>query len=123
MLPDKGKPVVLIVDDTPDNIILVHEILKDEYRVIVATDGAKALLAAQRMRPDIILLDVMMPVMDGYETCRRLKGNKNLRDIPILFLTAKSAEEDEKKGLALGAVDYIIKPVSPPILKARIKNT
>ena len=122
MLPDKGKPVVLIVDDTPDNIILVHEILKDEYRVIVATDGAKALLAAQRMRPDIILLDVMMPVMDGYETCRRLKGNKNLRHIPILFLTAKSAEEDEKKGLALGAVDYIIKPVSPPILKARIKT-
>ena len=122
MPQDRGKAVIMIVDDTQDNIALVHEILKDEYRVIAATDGAKALVAAGRTRPDLILLDVMMPVMDGYETCRRLKGNKSLRDIPILFLTAKSAVEDEEKGLALGAVDYIVKPVSPPILKARVKS-
>ena len=101
MPQDRGKAVIMIVDDTQDNIALVHEILKDEYRVIAATDGAKALVAAGRTRPDLILLDVMMPVMDGYETCRRLKGNKSLRDIPILFLTAKSAVEDEV-GLAWG---------------------
>lgn len=122
MLPDREKPVVLVVDDTPGNIILLNEILKDEYKIKIATNGEKALEAALKTPPDIILMDVMMPVMDGYEACLRLKENERLRNIPILFLTAKSDEEDEKRGFALGAADYIIKPVSPPILAARMKT-
>ncbi len=122
MLQEREKPVVLIVDDTPDNITLFNEILKNEYQVKVATNGERALEIALNARPDIILLDVMMPVMDGYETCRRLKQDVQLSDIPILFLTARSNEEDEKKGFMVGAADYIIKPVSPAILTARIKT-
>jgi len=122
MLPDKGKPVVLVVDDTLDNIILANEILKNEYRIRAAINGEIALEVAQKSPPDIILMDVMMPVMNGYETCRRLKENETTKNIPILFLTAKADEEDESKGLSLGAADYIVKPVSPPILAARIKT-
>lgn len=122
MLPDREKPVVLVVDDTLDNITLLNEILKDEYKVKVATNGEKALEVARNTLPDIILMDVMMPVMNGYEACRRLKENEKLRDIPVLFLTARSDEEDEKKGFTLGAADYIVKPVSPPILTARMKT-
>lgn len=122
MLQEREKPVVLIVDDTLDNITLVNEVLKNEYRVKVATNGEKALEIALNTRPDIILLDVVMPIMDGYETCRRLKQDSRLSDIPILFLTARSDEEDEKKGFMLGAADYISKPVSPVILTARIKT-
>lgn len=116
------KPSVLVVDDTLDNFILIHEILKEEYRVRVATNGAKALEAAKHAAPDIILMDIMMPVMNGYEACSRLKEDKALRDIPVLFLTAKSDVADEQKGFALGGADYIVKPVTPPILLARIKT-
>ena len=122
MLSGEQKSVVLVVDDTWDNILLLNEILKNEYRVRAATDGAKALEAAKYAPPDIILMDVMMPVMDGYETCRRMKEDEALRDIPILFLTAKSDEADERMGFALGAADYIVKPVSPAVLAARIKT-
>jgi len=116
-----AKQVVLIVDDTPDNITLLSALLKDNYRIKIATNGIKALhIAATSPAPDLILLDVMMPEMDGYETCRRLKENPMTADIPVIFLTAKSQVSDEEMGLKLGAVDYISKPISPPIVLARV---
>lgn len=122
-MADQGhKPSVLVVDDTLDNLILINEILKDEYRVRVATNGLKALEAARYAPPDIILMDIMMPAMNGYEACRRLKEDEALRDIPVLFLTAKSDVADEQRGFALGGADYIVKPVTPPILLARVKT-
>ena len=117
------KPTVLVVDDAPDTLTLIAGLLKDAYRVKVSTDGEGAIrVATSGTPPDIILLDVMMPVMDGYEACRRLKESAATKDIPIIFLTAMSDIEDEVRGFSLGAVDYITKPISPPILKARIKN-
>lgn len=116
-----AKQVVLIVDDTPDNITLLSALLKDKYKIKIATNGLKALhIASIDPSPDLILLDVMMPEMDGYETCRRLKDNPQTNQIPIIFLTAKSQVSDEEMGLKLGAVDYISKPVSPPIVLARV---
>lgn len=118
--PD-AKQVILIVDDTPDNITLLSALLKDKYKIKIATNGLKALhIASLDPSPDLILLDVMMPEMDGYETCRRLKDNPQTHQIPIIFLTAKSQVSDEEMGLKLGAVDYISKPVSPPIVLARV---
>ncbi|TAN52824.1 MAG: two-component system response regulator [Methylococcaceae bacterium] len=117
------KPTVLVVDDTPDNLILMHDLLKDVYRVKAANSGASALeLIRTGALPDIILLDIMMPDMDGYEVCRILQQNPDTRDIPIIFLTAKIGVEDEIRGLELGAVDYITKPISPPIVLLRIKT-
>ncbi|MBK6636469.1 MAG: two-component system response regulator [Rhodocyclaceae bacterium] len=117
------KHTVLVVDDTPDNLSLMSGLLKDDYKVKVANGGEKALKIAQSDNPpDLILLDIMMPGMDGYEVCQRLKGDPATRDIPVIFLTAKVEVEDEKKGLELGAVDYLTKPVSPPIVMARVKN-
>jgi len=116
------KATVLVVDDTPDNLSLMSGLLKDDYKVKVANGGEKALKIAQsESPPDLILLDIMMPGMDGYEVCQHLKSNPATRDIPIIFLTAKAEVEDEKKGLEMGAVDYITKPVSPPIVMARVK--
>ena len=115
------KATVLVVDDTPDNLSLMSGLLKDDYKVKVANGGEKALKIAQSDNPpDLILLDIMMPGMDGYEVCQHLKSNPATRDIPVIFLTAKAEVEDEKKGLELGAVDYITKPVSPPIVMARV---
>jgi putative two-component system response regulator len=117
------KPTVLVVDDTPDNLSLMSGLLKDDYKVKVANNGEKALkIAASDAPPDLILLDIMMPGMDGYEVCQFLKRNPATRDIPVIFLTAKVEVEDERKGLELGAVDYLTKPVSPPIVMARVKN-
>lgn len=117
------KPTVLVVDDTPDNLTLVSNLLRGDYRVRVAINGEKALkIAFSETPPDLILLDVMMPVMDGYEVCQQLRANSRTAHIPIIFLTAKSEVEDERKGLALGASDYITKPISPPILEARVKT-
>lgn len=113
---------VLIVDDTEENIDIVVDVLGDEYEVSVAMDGESALESVEIEIPDIILLDVMMPGMDGYEVCRRLKENPDTKDIPIIFLTAKSEVDDETKGLEIGAVDYITKPISVPILLARLKT-
>ena len=117
------KPTILVVDDTPDNLTLVSNLLKRDYRVRVAISGEKALKIAQSENPpDLILLDVMMPVMDGYEVCQQLRNNALTAHIPIIFLTAKSEVEDERNGLSLGASDYITKPISPPILEARVKT-
>ncbi|MRR51342.1 MAG: two-component system response regulator [Rhodocyclaceae bacterium] len=116
------KATVLVVDDTPDNLTLMSGLLKDDYKVKVAINGEKALkVATAENPPDLILLDIMMPGMDGYEVCQVLKADPKTRDIPVIFLTAKAEVEDEKKGLDLGAVDYITKPISPPIVLARVK--
>ena len=117
------KATILVVDDTPDNLILMNSLLKEDYKVKIANDGEKALrIAMSESPPDLILLDIMMPVMDGYEVCQRLKRDPKTTNIPVIFLTAKAEVEDEKKGLELGAVDYITKPISPPIVMARVKN-
>lgn len=116
------RPVILVVDDTPDNISLLSGLLKEQYKVKVATNGEKALQVAKAAPPDLILLDIMMPVMDGYETCRRLKEDEKLRDVPVIFLTAKEEVEEENLGFDLGAVDYITKPISSPILLSRVKT-
>ncbi|MCC2972373.1 two-component system response regulator [Massilia sp. IC2-476] len=117
------RPTILIVDDTPDNIMLLSRLLKDKYNTKVATNGSTALqVAAATPDLDLILLDVMMPGMDGYETCRQLKANPATTDIPVIFLTAKNQIEDEAMGLSVGAVDYLGKPISPPILFARVST-
>lgn len=122
-IPDiSGKPTIMVVDDTPDNLALMNVLLRDHYNVRVANSGERALKLAESNPPDLILLDVMMPGMNGYEVCQRLKAAVATRDIPVIFLTAKAEMEDEKKGLELGAVDYITKPVSPPIVMARVKT-
>jgi len=117
------KQTVLIVDDVPENIDVLNGILHGDYKIKVALNGAKALaIAASEQPPDLILLDIMMPEMDGYEVCRRLKGDYTTRKIPVIFVTAKGEIEDETKGFELGAVDYITKPVSPPIVRARVRT-
>src|SRR5574340_562131 len=116
-----GKRTVLVVDDTADNLSLMTSLLRDAYRVKVATSGARALaIASSDDPPDLILLDVMMPEMDGYEVCRRLKSSPATREIPVIFLTARSESEDEKAGFDCGAEDYVTKPVSQPIVLARV---
>ncbi len=112
---------VLIVDDTAENLTVLNALLRGLYKVRVATGGAQTLALVERSPPDLILLDIMMPVMDGYEVCRQLKANPATADIPVIFLTARVTEEDEQKGFDLGAVDYITKPISPPIVLARVK--
>lgn len=117
------RSTLLVVDDTPDNLTLIADILKSKYRVKIANNGIKALdIMQSEPPPDLILLDIIMPQMDGYEVCQRLKADPKTQDVPIIFLTAKSDIEDERKGLELGAVDYITKPVSPPILLARVNT-
>jgi len=117
-----SKPKILIADDVPANIRILWEIIKDDYEVSVTTSGAEAVeIARSESPPDLILLDIMMPEIDGYEVCRILKADENTRSIPIIFITAMTREEDETKGLDLGAVDYITKPFRPAIVKARIR--
>jgi response regulator RpfG family c-di-GMP phosphodiesterase len=117
------KATILIVDDDADNLTLMSGLLKDKYKVKVANSGIRALKIAQSgTPPDLILLDIMMPEMNGYEVCQDLKYDPSSSDIPVIFLTAKSTVEDEKRGLEMGALDYITKPISPPILLARVKN-
>jgi putative two-component system response regulator len=114
---------VLVVDDTTDNVTLLSGLLKGTYRVRAARSGAAALKLVHQPGaelPDLILLDVMMPDMDGYEVCRHLKAHDATRDIPVIFLTALTAQDDETRGLALGAVDYITKPINPAVLQARV---
>jgi putative two-component system response regulator len=122
MVSDSQRAVVLIVDDTADNITLLTYLLGNQYKNKVATNGQKALQIAFKEPPDLILLDIMMPGMDGYAVCRELKANPLTKDVPVIFLTARSQEDDEARGFELGAVDYITKPISPPILMARVQT-
>lgn len=119
-----NKKIILVIDDTPDNLFLVTNLLKDLYTVKVANSGEKALqfLNETLIAPDLILLDIMMPVLNGYDVLKKIKENPKLQNIPVVFLTAKSSVEDEKLGFDLGANDYITKPISPPILLARVKT-
>ncbi len=117
------KPTILVVDDTPQNLSVMNDLLQDDYIVKVAPGGARALKVARaETPPDLILLDIMMPEMDGYEVCRQLKDDARTQHIPVIFLTAKAEQDDERQGFALGAVDYITKPISPPIVLARVKT-
>ena len=113
---------ILVVDDTPDNIAVLSGILSDQYRVLAATSGEKALRMARDKMPNLILLDVMMPDMDGYEVCRRLKADPDTRGIPVIFVTAMNEMEDETRGLSEGAVDYITKPIRPPVVLQRVRT-
>ncbi len=113
---------VLIVDDVPTNIQVLAEALRQEYRVKVATNGTDALTIARQTQPDLILLDVMMPGMDGFEVCRLLKADSVTNGIPVIFVTAKDELADEEHGLNLGAADYITKPFHLPIVRARVRN-
>ncbi len=117
-----APPKILIVDDERFNINVLTELLKPSYKIMAAINGTQALKAVASNPPDLILLDVMMPDMDGYEVCRRLKADESTRDIPVIFVTAMGQESDETKGLELGAADYLTKPISPAILEARVKT-
>ena len=115
------KQTILVVDDTPANIDLIKGILQGSYKIKAATSGEKALkIAAKSPGPDLILLDVMMPEMDGYQTCERLKGDPAIAAIPVLFVTGHADEAERAKGLALGALDFITKPVAPEQLLASV---
>jgi len=121
--PETKTFTVLVVDDTAANLMLMNDLLQPFYTVKVASSGARALkIANSSSPPDLVLLDIMMPEMDGYEVCRQLKANAATREIPVIFLTAKAETSDEQMGFELGAVDYITKPISPPIVLARVKT-
>jgi phosphoserine phosphatase RsbU/P len=117
------QKLILVVDDTPTNLGVISGALKDSYRTKVATSGKKALeIASGPEKPDLILLDVMMPEMDGYEVCRRLKADSETREIPVIFLTGQTKDEDETRGFEVGAVDYVHKPFSAAVVKARVQS-
>jgi len=119
--PPDRRPRILIVDDTPDHVVALHGLLKSRYRTQVANAGPRALeLAADG--PDMILLDILLPELDGYEVCRRLKSNPATAAIPVIFLTSRTDPEDEQRGLQVGAVDYISKPFSAAVVLARIQT-
>lgn len=127
-LPEVDEPALderaslLVVDDTPANLSLMAGLLHQSYRVRLANSGARALELARRDPPDLILLDVMMPEMDGYAVCRQLKLDERTRDVPVIFVTAMSQADDETRGFEVGAVDFIHKPISPPIVQARVRT-
>ncbi len=116
------QQTILIVDDAPANIEVLSAAIGDSYEILFATDGREAIRLAFEVIPDLILLDVLMPGMGGYDVCRSLKNNPALRDIPVIFITALDQEDQETKGLELGAVDYITKPFYPAIVRLRVKN-
>ncbi|WP_332852157.1 response regulator [Duganella sp. S19_KUP01_CR8] len=117
------KPVILVVDDTPDNLMLMANLLKDSYTVKAANNGEKALrITRDQPPPDLILLDIMMPGMTGHEVAQLLQADPATRDIPIIFLTAMASSDDETRGLEMGAADYITKPISPPVVLARVRT-
>lgn len=116
------RPQLLLVDDEATNLQVLRHILQDDYRLLFAKDGQKALEMATREQPELILLDVMMPGMTGYEVCTRIKAEPALQDIPVIFVTALADIDDEARGFEVGAVDYITKPVSPAIVRARVRT-
>ncbi len=117
-----SKAKLLIVDDTPENLRVLSELLRGDYHLQVATSGERALQLIAKSLPDVVLLDVMMPEMDGYEVCSRIKSHPEWRQCVVIFVTALSSEEDEQRGLSLGAVDYVTKPFRPALIKARLHN-
>jgi putative two-component system response regulator len=114
------KPVVLAVDDTPENLDVVKGLLSEQYVVKAAINGMMALKIAEKQPPDLILLDIRMPKMDGYEVCRKLKANEATADIPVIFLTGESDAASEASALEVGAMGYITKPIDPDALLAKI---
>jgi len=116
------RPRILVVDDQPTNIQTLYQVLKGEYDVAMATDGQQAIALCQRRPPDLVLLDVVMPGIDGFEVCKRLKADSATRDVPVIFVTARDSTEDETQGLEVGAVDFITKPVNPPVVRARVRT-
>ncbi len=122
MINEAIKKRLLLVDDEPVNLRVLKQVLEDEYRLVFARDGQSALKIAEEQLPDLILLDVMMPGMTGFEVCEKLKESPATCGIPVIFVTALKDSVDEAKGLAVGAVDYISKPISPPVVKARVKT-
>ena len=121
-MSDLSQCSLLIVDDTPANIDILVETLGETYEICVATDGKGAMEALDEILPDLILLDIMMPDISGYDVCKQLKSSSKTKDIPIIFLTALNDAPNEEKGLRLGAVDYIVKPFNPALVQARVKN-
>ena len=113
---------ILIVDDEKVNISILVELLKDRYDTVVAKNGEQALRRVLEHKPDLILLDIVMPGMDGYQVCKTLKNNPDTADIPVVFITAKDSETDEEEGLNVGAIDYVTKPFSSAIIRARVYN-
>lgn len=122
MTQPNNLPLILAVDDEASNLQLLRQILQDHYRLLFAKDGARALELARQERPDLVLLDVMMPGMSGYEVCAALKANPDTAATPVIFVTALTDTADELEGFEAGAVDYITKPVSPPIVRARVRT-
>ncbi len=116
------RPTLLLVDDEPTNLHVLRHTLQDEYHLLFAKEGKTALKLAAEKQPDLILLDVMMPELDGYEVCTRLKNDASTRRIPVIFVTALNDYANEQRGLEIGAVDYVNKPFSPPIVRARVRT-
>jgi putative two-component system response regulator len=118
----KEKITILVVDDAPENLMVIEAILGDDYSLALFEDAHAALDYAAISPPDLILLDVVMPEIDGFEACRRIKANNNLKDIPVFFITAKNNVQDEEMGFSVGASDFIQKPISAPVVRARVKT-
>ena len=116
------RPRLLLVDDEPTNLQVLRHVLQADYRLLFATDGARALQVAREQQPQLILLDIMMPGMDGYAVCRALKADPATAGIPVIFITALNDSQDETAGFDVGAVDYLTKPVSPPVVRARVRT-
>ena len=117
------KPTILVVDDMTTTLLLLHDLLKDTYEVKIAKSGTKALEILESPNDiDLILLDIEMPDINGYDVCKRIKNNETIKNIPIIFITGRTSQEDEEYGLNLGAIDYITKPFNKAIVKLRIKN-
>lgn len=116
------KQTILIVDDSRLNILIMKDILQDDYQLFCATSGKQAMDIVRTQEVDLIILDVIMPEMDGYEVCKKIKEDPQTKNIPVIFLSAMEDDKDETKGLEIGAIDYIVKPVKPSIIKARVKN-
>ena len=119
--PDQ-RPRLLLVDDEPTNLQVLRHVLQADYRLLFATDGERALQVAREQRPDLVLLDIMMPNMDGYAVCRALKADAATASTPVIFITALNDSQDETAGFDVGGVDYLTKPVSPPVVRARVRT-
>lgn len=119
---DKEKPLILIVDDNITNLDLLVNTLKNKYKLGVAKNGVKALEYINKFKPDLILLDIMMPEMDGYEVCTKIKNNEDTKSIPVIFLSAMNELEDKNKGLAMGAIDYLTKPFNVNKILTRVEE-